>query len=118
MKKGEKYATISGADREKAAMEKGKKTSHRTKIRMNSDPKTSKLNDQKAVDRYLTSYGFRFESGGCIYASPGSDIGIRLPMTKFVNIILIFYKVTPLSCSGGLAYDTSSRGSRKSRSYP
>jgi len=39
--------------------EKGKRTSHRTWIGMDFDPKTSKLRDQEAVGKYLAGYGFR-----------------------------------------------------------
>jgi len=39
--------------------EKRKRTSHRTRIGMDFDPKTFKLHDQEAVDKYLTYYGFR-----------------------------------------------------------
>ena len=37
--------------------EKGKRTSHRTRIGMDFDLKISKLHDQEAVDKYLASYG-------------------------------------------------------------
>jgi len=57
---GRESPTISDAGKEKAAVEeKGKRGSHRTRIRMDLDTKTSKLCDQEAVDRYLVSYGFR-----------------------------------------------------------
>jgi len=59
MKKGETSATISGAGKEKAAVEeKGQRASYHTRIRMDFDPKTSKPCNQKAVDKYLASYGF------------------------------------------------------------
>ena len=52
-------AMISGTGKGKAAVEeKGKRTSHRTKIGMEFDPKTSKLCDQEAVNKYLANYGF------------------------------------------------------------
>ena len=47
---------ISGAGNGKAAVEeKGKRASHRTRIEMYFDPKTFKLRDQEAVDKYLAS---------------------------------------------------------------
>ena len=58
MKKEEMSAMISGTGKGKAAVEKGKRTSHRTKIGMEFDPKTSKLCDQEAVNKYLANYEF------------------------------------------------------------
>ena len=63
MKKGKTYITISDVGKGKAAMEgKRKRASHRTRIRMDFNPKTSKLHDQEATDKYLASYGFRLNS--------------------------------------------------------
>ena len=60
MKKGETSATISGAGEGKVAVEeKRKRASHRSRIGMDFDPKTSKLRDQEAVDKYLANYEFR-----------------------------------------------------------
>jgi len=47
MKKGEKSVTISDVGKEKSAVEKGKRASHRTRIGMDFDSKTSKLRDRK-----------------------------------------------------------------------
>ena len=59
MKKGETSSMISDAGKGKAIMEeKGKRASHRIRIGMDFDPKTSKFCDQEAVDRYLASYDF------------------------------------------------------------
>ena len=43
-------------------MEEEKRTSHRTRIGMDFDPKISKLLDQEAMDKYLASYGFHWSS--------------------------------------------------------
>jgi len=60
MKKGEKYGPSGGADKGKSTTEeKGKRASRCIRIGMDFDPKTSKLRDQEAVDKYLASYGFR-----------------------------------------------------------
>ena len=46
MKKGERSDTVNGAGKRKATVEeKGKRASHRTRIGMDFDPKTSKLRD-------------------------------------------------------------------------
>ena len=64
LKKGETSATISSAGDGKATMrEKAKRAFYRTRFRMDFDPKTSKLCDQEAVDKYLANYGFQFEFG-------------------------------------------------------
>jgi len=38
--------------------EKGKRTSLRTRIVIDFDPKTSKLLDQESMDKYMASFGF------------------------------------------------------------
>ena len=119
MKKGDTSATISGAgDGKTAVEEKRKRASHRIRIRMYFNPKTFKLRDQEAVDKYLASYEFCLNLGikiefcplmltfpqPClkvrvyIYTSSGFDTELRLPMTKFIHSVLLFYKVAPLSC--------------------
>jgi len=95
--------------------EKGKRTSRRIKIGMDFDPKTSKLCDQEAVDKYLTSYDFRWSPGikfefcpnyvDVTSALPGKKgvymyplvlaLGLRLLMAKFIRSVLIFYGVAP-----------------------
>ena len=61
MKKGEKSGPSDGSDKGKSiAEEKGKRTSRRTRIGMNFDPKAFKLSDQEAVGKYLVSYGFHW----------------------------------------------------------
>ena len=97
--------------------EKKKRTSRHTGIGMDFDPKTSKLHNQEAVDKYLASYGFCWSPGikiefypNDVYVSlapPSKEgvymhplvlaLGLRLPMTKFIRSALIFYGVTPLS---------------------
>ena len=73
VKKGEKSDTVGGAGKGKAAVEeKGKRASHRTRIRMNFDTKTSKLNNQEAADRYLASYDLRSNLGIKIEFCPHS----------------------------------------------
>jgi len=60
MKKGEKFSPSDESNKGKSTVEdKGKRTSCRTRIEMDFDPKTSILHDQEAVDKYLASYGFR-----------------------------------------------------------
>ena len=60
MKKVEKSSPSDRSDKEKSIVEeKGKRTSRRTRIDMDFDPRTSKLRDQEAVDKYLANYGFR-----------------------------------------------------------
>jgi len=64
MKKGEKSDTVGGADKGKATLqEKGKRASHHTRVRTDFAPKTSKLRNQEAVDKYLASYDFHWSSG-------------------------------------------------------
>ena len=64
MKKREKFGTVSSAGKEKVVVEeKGKRASHRTRIGMDFDPKTSKLCDQEPVDKYLVSYYFHLNLG-------------------------------------------------------
>ena len=76
MKKREKSAMISNAGKEKAMVEEeGKITSHRTRIRMDFDSKTSKLHNQEAMDIYLASYGFHL------------NLGIKL---EFYPMVLMF----------------------------
>ena len=43
--------------------EKRKRTSRRTRIGMDFNPKTFKLRDEEAVDEYLASYDFRWSTG-------------------------------------------------------
>ena len=81
---------------------------------MDFDPKTSKLCDQEAVDKYLVIYGFRLNLGikieFCplnvdIFSTPPKGegvyihlqilaLGLKLSRTKFVSSVLAFYKVT------------------------
>ena len=57
MKKGEKSGTIDGANKEKAAAEdKGKRSTHRTRVSMDFDPKTTRLHSQEDVNEYLEKY--------------------------------------------------------------
>jgi len=60
MKKGEKSGPSDRSDKGKSVEEKGKRTSHCTRIGMDFDPKTSKLRDQEAVDKYPAGYGFHW----------------------------------------------------------
>ena len=43
--------------------EKGRRASHHTRIRMDFNPKNSKLRDQEVVDKYLASYEFCLNPG-------------------------------------------------------
>ena len=120
MKKGETSATISGVgDGKTAVEEKGKRASYHTKIGMDFDPKTFKLRDQEAVDKYLAGYefflnpGIKIEfcplivvvssappKGEGVYMHPQVlALGLTLPMTKFLRSVLSFYKVTPSQLS-------------------
>jgi len=73
IKKGETFATISIASKEKATVEeKGKRAFHRTKIGMDFDLKTFKLRDQEAVNKYLVNYEFRLNPGIKIEFCPRS----------------------------------------------
>ena len=59
MKKREKFGTVGGAGKGKAVTEeKGKRTSHRTRIGTSFDPKTFRLHNQEEVDKYLPNYSF------------------------------------------------------------
>jgi len=59
MKKGEKFGPSIRSDNEKSIVEeKGKRTSRRNRIGIEFDPKTSKLRNQEAVDKYLANYCF------------------------------------------------------------
>ena len=82
---------------------------------MDFDPKTSKLRDQEAVDKYLAGYGFHWSPGikieFCLNdvdvssAPPYKEgvymhplvlaLGLRLTMTKFIRSVLFFYEVAP-----------------------
>ena len=86
---------------------------------MDLDPKTSKLRDQEAVNKYLASFGFRWsprikfefcpnrfdvtstppDKEGMYMHPLVLALGLRLPMTKFVRSVLIFYGVTPSQLS-------------------
>ena len=58
MMKGEKSNAVSGAGKgEVAAEEKGKKSSHHTRVCLNFDSKTTKLHSQEEVDEYLKKHG-------------------------------------------------------------
>ena len=115
MKRGEKSGTVGSAGKgEAAAEEKGKRTSHRTKIEMDFDPKTSKLRNQEEVDKYLASYalclnpGIKIEfyphgvdvslappTGGAYMHPHVLALGMRLSMTSFIRSVLPFYQVAP-----------------------
>jgi len=92
---------------------------------MDFNPKTSKLHNQEAVDKYLASYDFhwspRIKIEFCPHnvdissTMPNKDgvyihslvlaLGLRQPMMKFIHSILIFLWGRPLSAiGGGLAY--------------
>ena len=76
MTKGEKSSAVSGASKGKATIkEKRKKASHRTRIRMDFDPKISRLCNQEEVDKSLTKYGFR--------------LNLRIKV-KFFSMVLTF----------------------------
>ena len=89
-----------------------KETSLRTRVRMDFDPKTSKLHNQKKVEKYLAKYGFRlnprikiefYPYGVDISKAPPNDgvymnpqvlaLGLKLPMMRFVRSVLTFYTV-------------------------
>jgi len=106
---------VGGAGKGKAATEeKGKRVFHRTRIVMDFDPKTSRLQHQEEVDTYLANYGFRLNIGIKIEFSPHSvniflallndgvymhphvlALGLRLPITRFIRSILTFYRIAP-----------------------
>jgi len=115
MKKGDKSRSSSDICKGKtAAEEKGKRTSHRTRIRMDFDPKTSMLHNQEEVDKYLVKYGFYLNPeievefcshgvdvsqappNGGVYMHPQVlAFGLRLPMTRFIRSVLTFYGDAP-----------------------
>ena len=65
--------------------EKGKITSHRTRIRLDFDSKTSKIHNQEVVDIYLASYGFRLNLGIKLEFYPnGVDVSLAPPNRKGV----------------------------------
>ena len=117
MKKGEKFDTVSGANEGKATVEeKGKRASHRTRIEMDFDSKTSKLPNQEAGGKYLASYSFHLNLGikiefcpqsvdvslappnkDCVYMHPKILALVLGPMTKFMCGVLSFTKLPPLS---------------------
>jgi len=91
MKKGEKSGTVDGAGKGKTAVEeKGKRDSHRTRIMMDFNSKTSKLFNQEALDKYLTSYGFHLnpgiKNGFCPH---GVDISLA-PSNRMVYICMFW----------------------------
>ena len=99
------------------AEEKEKRTSRRTRIGIDFDPKISKLSDQKAVDKYWLTMAFagalekkvQFCLNDVDVTSAPPDkkgvymhplvlaLRLRLPMTKFFHSILTFYEVALLS---------------------
>jgi len=115
MKKGEKSNPSDRSDKGKLLVEeKGKRTSRRTRIKMDFDPKTSKLRNKETVDKYLAMYDFHWGPGikiefcpndvdvssappgrGCIYASPSASARIEAANDEVHLQILIFYEVTP-----------------------
>ena len=105
---------IGGVGKGKATAEKGKRASHRTRMRMDFDSKTSKLCNQEEVDEYLASYGFCLNSeiktefcphGVDVSLAPSNGgvymhlqvlaLGLRLPMTSFIRNVLTFYQAAP-----------------------
>ena len=110
-KKGEKSGPSVGSDKGKSlAEEKGKRASRRSRIGIDFDPKTSKLCNQEAVDKYLASYDFRWSPRIKVEFCPNNvdatsalpdkegvyihplvlALGLRLPMMKFVRSIFDF----------------------------
>ena len=57
MTKGGKSDAVSSAGKGKATVEKGKRSSHRTRVGMGFDSKTTTLHNQKEIDEYLAKYG-------------------------------------------------------------
>jgi len=70
-----------GSDKGKfVTAEKGKRASRRTRIGLDFDPKTSKLCDQEAVDKYLASYSFRWSPEIKFeFCSNDVDVTLALP---------------------------------------
>ena len=58
MKKGEKSSRSDRSDKEKSIVEEKGKSSRRTRIGMDFDPKTSKLRDEGAVDKFRLAMAF------------------------------------------------------------
>ena len=125
MKKGEKSDSFDRLDKGKSIMEeKEKRSSRRTRIGIDFDSKTFKIRDQEAVDKYLAGYGFCWSPGiktefypidvdislaphgkeGMYMYPLGLVLGLRLPMTKFVPSVLIFYEVASLRWWHGILY--------------
>ena len=90
MKKGETFAKISGAGKGEAVVEKkGKRASHCTRIRMDFDPKASKLGDQEAVYIYLANYEFCLNLGIKIEFCPhGVEVSSASPKREGVYMHL------------------------------
>jgi len=60
MTKGSKSDAVSGANKEKAMVEKkGKRSQFCTRVDMNFNPNTTELHKQEEVDEYLAKYGIR-----------------------------------------------------------
>ena len=64
MTKGDKSGVVSDASKGKdTTEEKGKRSSHRTRIGRDFDPKSTMLHNQKDIDEYLVKYGVELSPG-------------------------------------------------------
>ena len=76
-----------GPDKGKSAMEeKGKRASHRNRIRMDFDPKTSKICDWEVVDKYMVSYDFHWSPGIKLSFAP---MMLMLPQLRLIMRVCI-----------------------------
>ena len=69
--KGEKFNAFNGAGKGKAATEeKENRSSHRTRVCMDFDPKTIELHRQEEVDEYLENIGLNSPLGSRSNSAP------------------------------------------------
>jgi len=115
MTKASKYDAASGASGSKFVVEKkGKRSLFCTRVSMNFDSRTTKLDSQTDVDEYLARYGVRLSPGVRVklcpqdtefVKSPPNDsvymypqilaFGLKLSLTKFIRSVLIYYMIVP-----------------------
>ena len=78
MKEGEKSGALSCAGKgEATAEEKGKTSTHGTRVSMDFDPKTTRLHGQEDVDEYLKKYGVELSPGIKVKFCPlGTKFGL------------------------------------------
>ena len=117
--KGSKSGAACNASGSKVVVEVGKRSHFRTRVGMDFDPRNTKLHSEEDVDEYLVRYGVGLSPGikvefcpqdtEFVKSSPNDgvymlpqilELGLKLPLTKFVRSILTYYRIAPSKLSG------------------